>query len=291
MYIKQAEEKRGKTLAVFFPKRFPIEHLAELKSSMSTYLWSCNYLNNPMPDEAQTFKLSNLGFWCGDRKVLDGKITEAASYRNRFTILDPAVMDTDESDYSAFVTVGMDSEWNIFLEEIVREKIVGNDPILNLLFEIRDRWSSLKVGIEATAFQKSLIFGFKAQCRERVEYFKVTELTPSTKVSKRARIRGFEPFVSGGRVFLKVKDGTDLTLPAKELYYALERGHDVLADEMLRFPLGSSDDCIDALAHLPALAFPRVLPAKKKVHAENTFGAFQEILKSRRQRVRTLTPT
>lgn len=290
-FIRKAfEVRKGKTI-MFFPKRFPLEHLEELKDSMSRYLWSCNYLNDPMPSEAQTFKLADFGFWCGDRKVVGGAITEANSYRNRFTILDPAILDTDQSDWSAFVTTGMDSEWNMFIEEVVRDKIVGNEPILRLLFEIRERWNSIKTGIEGVAFQKSLIFGFKAMCRERGEYFKVTELTPSTKVSKPARIRGFEPFVSGHRVFLKVKDGTDLTLPPEELYYALVEGQDVLADEMLRFPIGPTRDCIDALAHLPALAFPHVASKPKKVHAENTFGAFQELLKHRKQRVTRLTPT
>jgi phage terminase large subunit-like protein len=290
MYIRKAVWKDDDTgkMTYFFPSRFSKEHLEELRANMSTYLWSCNYLNDPMPDEAVTFKISDLGFFTDEFRVMDGKIYPMQSRRTCFLLLDPSISDSDRSDWCAFVVASLDSDWNIFIETVYRDRIVGNEEILSLLFEFWKEWSPAKTGIEDVCFQKSLLPGFKKLCRDRGVRFKVYGLTPSNRRSKPMRIRGFEPFVAGGKVHLRVAEKTDLTQSPKDLYFALVKDQDALAEEMQRFPVGATDDCLDALAYLPELAFP-AKAAPKPEPVQDPFVGLLPLLKKRRGRNLLLT--
>lgn len=288
-FIREAVWMEEGKQKFFFPARFSKEHLEELRANMSAYLWSCNYLNNPMPDETQTFKLSDFGFFNETSYVVDGVVSPLSPRRNAFLLLDPAIKDTERSDWSAFVVASLDPNWNIFVEEVHRDRIVGNEGILETLFELWKKWSPVKTGIEDAVFQSSLLAGFKKFCRDRGVFFKVYPLKANTKRSKPMRIRGFEPFVAGGRVFFRVADKTDLTQSPRELYFALVKDQDVLADEMLRFPLGATDDCVDALAYLPELAFPASAGTPVEKRIPDPFVGLLATLKKRRGRNLLLT--
>lgn len=254
---------------LYFPTRLTETFLKKMQRSMSRNNYSCQYRNNPLPDEDRIFKLSKLGFFWVDstgkgKRVLHGYIDDMPTIFNKFTAMDPSVGETNDSDFTAIVTNAVDFEANMYCWDVVRERIAGNDAILQRLMQTYQQHRPLRVGIESVVFSKSLYWGFQKLARQMNLWFPIEKLQPSTRISKDLRIQGFEPFVTGGRFFLRVAPQTDLTASSEELYYALLPGQDILADEMLRFPKGSTDDCLDAQAYMPQLIFPANVPANPK---------------------------
>jgi len=279
--VRKAINHHGK---VYFPTRFSKKYLDTLRheSNMSIYTFSCQYLNDPQPDEEQIFRLKDFGFFHSTHRVWHGVMQPMPRMMNFFTTCDPSRGESMDSDWTAFDTNGVDSEYNMYVWEVLREHLVGNEPIIQRLFEVQERYKPIRIGIESVMFQKSLYHGFVRAARSAGKWFHVEPLTPDTRMSKPLRLRGLQPFVSNGQVFLRVKEGTDLTLPPEELYYQLVPGSDVLAYEMLSFPIGGTDDCLDAQAYMPQLIFPAG-PEPKVEPAPDSMAVFQHLVQQRRR--------
>lgn len=294
MYIKKAFEQGGKK--VFFPSRFTVEYLDNLRkaSNMTPYQFSCQYLNDPMPDEESIFKLSRLGWFYADKdgrgkRQMAGVTSDLPPILYKFTTIDPSMGETDRSDYTAIITVAVDSEWNIYIWEVLRDRLKPEEILLQM-FDVHKRMNPFRMGMESVAFQRMLIWGFERMAETRGDWFYVEPLKTDNTVSKQLRIRGFEPFVTGRKVFLRVRENNDLTQHFTEMYQSLESGQDALVDEMSRFPLGTSDDCLDALAYTPQLIFPAGQPPPEPVHPRS-FRALVERFKNRSHSQKlTLTP-
>lgn len=277
MLVRRAYNKRR--TKVYFPKRFPVSYLDSLQeeSNMSRAHFSAQFLNDPLPEETQIFKLKHLGFYNSKQCVMRGNVRPMPRLFHKFTVLDPSRGESDESDWSAFVTAAVDQNWNIFVWDVFRDRLVGNEPIIEKMFELHERYKPLRFGVESVLFQKSIYWGFRRACRTKGKWFHVQTLDTDNKVSKDWRIGGFEPFVTGNTVYLRVQDGIDLTLPNDELYYAVVDGQDALIDEMLRFPKAQTKDCLDALAYMPQL----IHPARDTAPEEPPDGMTFDMLKER----------
>lgn len=288
MLIRKAITKKGK---VYFPTRFSAKYLERLRkdSKMSNYVFSCQYLNDPMPEEDQIFKLRNFGFFNStQRRTPTGEILPMPELTNKFTTVDPSLGETDTSDYTAIITNGCDAERNMYCWDVVRERLVGNEAILEEMFRVWAKYKPYRFGIEAVQFQKSLVWGFQKFARDRDQWFHIQPLKTDNTITKDLRIRGFEPFVSGHKFYLRVKEEIDLTLSPLDLYYGLVDGQDVLADEMLRFPLAATKDCIDAQAYMPQLVYPAGEPKKEKKPKGMTFDALRKRMTRARKGVLSL---
>ena len=281
MLIRRAYNK--KRTKVYFPTRFPVAYLDSLQeeSNMSKSHFSAQFLNDPLPEADQVFKLSNMGFYHSTHRVMKGIIRPMPKLFHKFTVLDPSRGESHDSDWSAFVTTAVDTEWNIYGWDVFRDRMIGNEPIIEKMFEIHELHKPLRFGVESVLFQKSIVWGFKRACRVKGKWFHVQPLETDNKISKDWRISGFEPFVTGNTVYLRVEEGTDLTLPNEELYYALVEGQDVLADEMLRFPRAQTKDCLDALAYMPQLIHPARDTTPQDPPDAMTFGMLKERLARR----------
>ena len=276
MLIRRAYNK--KRTSVYFPSRFSVSYLDDLQetSNMSRSHFSAQYLNDPLPEGDQVFKLKHFGFYNSTECVIGRVVRKLPKLFHKFTVLDPSRGETDDSDWSAFVTVAVDTDWNMFVWDVYRDRLIGNEPIIDKMFEIHKTHKPIRFGVESVLFQKSIVWGFKRACRARGIWFHVKALDTDTKVSKDWRISGFEPFVTNETVYLRVRDGIDLTVPKEQLYHALVDGQDALADEMLRFPRAQTKDCIDALSYMPQLIHPARGEAPKDPPDGLTFKALKD---------------
>src|SRR5690606_27808750 len=257
--------------------------LTDVAAKMTRYHFSCQYLNDPLPDDDVIFPLRSLNFFdpsVGLRRRGE-EVLEMPKILYHFVTLDPSLGEHADSDWSAFVIIAVDAEWNLYLPEVYRDRI-QNEGIIEQMFRIHQVYAPMRFGVEAIAFQKSIIWGFEQACRQRGVWFHVEELRTDNQITKEMRIRGFQPFWKAGKVYCAVEPGTDLTLPRQELYHFLLKGQDVLVDEALRFPLGATKDCIDALAYAPQLVFPAGPPQTDTTPKPGSFGHLISQLKKDR---------
>lgn len=256
--IREGYDRSGN---VFFPGRFTKEYLDHLSRTMSRDKFNCQYMNNPVPDESAIFKITKLGWFYADENgcgevVTQGRRSFLPQMLNYFVLVDPSIGEHADSDYTAIVTVAVDSQRNIYVWEVIREHLVGNDAIIEKLFDVQARYKPFRIGIEDISYQKSLLYGFEQRARESGKWFLIEPLKAGNRISKDMRIAGLEPFVNQGRVYVRVRQGTDLSQDTEHLYHAAVKGVDTLLDEMIRFPKAMTKDAVDALSYAPQLIFP-----------------------------------
>jgi hypothetical protein len=315
-YKKLVREAYRGNKYVFFPSRFSKESLMRMKKTeqIDDYFFSCQWLNNPRPAGTEVFKWDCIGFFDpdainftgydlqrrGEEKglvVQNGEVRPLPQMMNYFVTVDPSIGEKADSAYTAIVVCGVDSAWNMYIWEVLRKQIgleegpSGQDPvskIVEMLFEVYNTYHPFRIGVESVAWQKSIVWGFDKAARERGQWFYVDQLQTDTQISKDMRIRGFEPFVTGRKLHLRVRENTNLTAKSEDLYHALPSGDDpggsidVLADEVIRFPLGATKDCIDATAYFPQVIFPAGEPPKPK-RDPKSFGVFLDRLRERKR--------
>jgi len=123
------------------------------------------------------------------------------------------------------------------------------------MFLTHETFGVYRMGVEEFGFQRALASGFNRRARELGKYFRVELLKGDTTKSKIERISGFQPYCVAGKVFMRVSEGIDLTMDRDLLFHSLVEGQDTLLDELVRFPGGTTVDCLDALAYAPQLVF------------------------------------
>ena len=229
---KKQEFVKGEIL---WPEKYSLKDLSEVRRKMGPYNFSSQYMNECIPKGDSDFKREWFSYYeAADIKGVD---------MNRYTLIDPAISLEKDADFTAMITIGVDSNSNIYILDILREK-VKVDGIIKAIFQQHERWHPQAIGLEEVAFQTALRYSLKKEMEERKRFLNIVELKPHGR-NKEARIRGLQPLYANGKV-----------LHNRDLIYNI-----YLEDELLRFPHGKHDDIIDAVAY----ALDLIHPAVKKV--------------------------
>jgi len=216
-------------LDLLWPGKFTRKILQNLRTEKGPYEFGAQYMNDPVPSDAAKFKPS----WM--KTVLEDelKVREITYY----TMVDPAIGQLKTSDNTAIVTIGVDQWNNWFIVNIIWGKMLPNETI-NMIFANWEHYQPRKIGIEMTAYQKSLQYALVDEMRRRNIYIPIVELKADR--SKAERIEGLVPRYANGSIY--------------HLFQCPYR--EQLEDELVRFPRGRHDDIIDALAYGMQIAAP-----------------------------------
>lgn len=205
-----------------FPEKFNHQYIQELRGDQGSFIFSCQYLNNPVDDESSKFKKSWIRY--EQPQVLEGK--------QLFTTLsvDRAYSLQKTADYTGFTVRSVDQEnyWHI---RHARRARMTEGEIINQIFELRKHFKVDRVGIEQLAFNSTIKPVLDEEMRRRNEFFDVVEL--KGKNSKVSRIEGLVPRFETGSICFTGEPLEFLDLE----------------DELLRFPVAEHDDLADSLAY------------------------------------------
>lgn len=223
--------------SLFFPRRLNKEFLDAQRKSQGAYLFSVLYQNSPTSNEDAIFKKENFRYWEGDRfPEQDGK----RIFLNLYILIDRAFSSADSADYTGCVLAGVSCSGNIYVLEAERHKFGLNEMLLLIMGWV-DKYGAervRKVGIETINWEE-----IEPQIRmfmlKKNKFFICERLLPEGKKSKDLRIRSaLEARIANKTVFFK-------------------KGMVDLEDELIRFPVGTHDDLIDALAYVvPFMTVP-----------------------------------
>ena len=252
IFIRQAYNPDG---SLFFPKILPQEELERLRLSMGNYLFSCNYLNNPVDKDHAKFKQEWIKYYVDKKKKPTDMLCPQLAEMNIYTTLDPAISERIEGDFSGFITVGVDSDNNKFVLETKRLK-VNPFELINEVFEVYKRFKPLSIGIEMAVFQKVLKYWLMIEMQKRNIYLPIVELKSEQK-SKEYRISGLQPMFEFGSIYIN---------PSMR----------ELEDELLTFPLMRHDDLIDPLAYQVPMWSPPVKHEVKTI-GKGTFAWYMKL--------------
>jgi predicted phage terminase large subunit-like protein len=214
---------------LLFPERLTPEFLEEQKKGQGNYIFSCQYMNNPVDDETATFKQSYF-------KSINWDLVKDRPI-NWFLAVDPS-MEGPYSDYAAFVLCGMDHMQELYVRQIHRAKM-NYSEIIDLMFDWYIKYKPRSIALETIATQKNIQYMLNNEQKNRGIWLPVKEIKSRT-ASKESRIEALAPYYEFGRIH-HINESNQIS----ELEY-----------ELLHFPKGSHDDVIDALATILEIASP-----------------------------------
>lgn len=238
--------------------RLSKKDLDELRIDLGEYNFAGQYLQEPIPLGGGEFKPEWLQYY-----------TQAKpKTMNIYIMCDPSGGDElnkkkkKTSDWTAFVVVGLGTDNNYYLLDIVRDRLNPTERV-EMLFVLHRKWNELggkppKVGYEKYGMQGDLHYIKKHQTDENYR-FPIIELGGS--MMKEERIRRLIPDMQRGLWYF----------PAALQYRDSEgRLFDLIKElvdgEFASFPRARHDDMSDALARIKDMSpvFPRQV--KKQVY-------------------------
>ena len=141
------------------------------------------------------------------------------------TTVDLATSTKESADYTVVCTIGVDKNQNIFVLDLVRQKLEAPD-VLKLLEVVYEKWLPSLIGVESAGYQLSFIQMAKRQTALPIVKLKADK-------DKFSRALPLSAKMESGIVYY----------PVDSMWYS------DLEKEMLQFPAGEHDDQVDALAY------------------------------------------
>jgi predicted phage terminase large subunit-like protein len=214
------------------PVLFSRERLLEKRREMGGYVFSSQMLLDPTADRAQGFRYEWLRFY-QPRGDFTGM--------NKYLLVDPASEKKKTSDYTAMMVVGLGSDQNYYVLDMVRDRL--NLPQRgDAVFALHRRWKPLGVGYEKYGMMADVEYLKERMDRESY-HFGITELGGQTP--KNDRIRRLVPVCEAGRLWLPQSlHKVDYEGRLVDLVQAF------IEEEYKAFPVGVHDDMLDTLARI-----------------------------------------
>lgn len=230
---------------ILWPERFDkgyfIVRRNEFTEQGMSDVYSQEYLNEPIDESVALIKRSDL------LSITD----EDKDKRLRYYITaDLAVSESQKSDYTVFVIAGVDSDRLIHVKRIIRERMDALE-IAQTIFLLDEIYDPEAIGIEKMLVSQTLGPFIREMMREKNQYPNIIPLSHEGK-DKVQRFKNMQ-----GR------------LRAKTVKF--DKGADwypVFEDEILKFPRGTKDDQVDALAYLGKL-LDKIIQAQTEKEAED----------------------
>lgn len=209
----------------------PDEKLKELRRLMGPYTFGAQMMQNPIADERQGFKYEWL-MW-HDAEDRHGF--------NVYLIVDPANAKKKNSDYTAMMVIGLGSDENYYVLDMVRDRLNLTERS-HLVFNLHRKWRPNGVGYEHYGMQADIQY-LKEQMKKNSYHFQITELKGG--LSKVDRIRRLIPLFETRRIYFPVSlHRTDFEGKTRDLVA------EFVEQEYKCFPAAVHDDVLDALSRL-----------------------------------------
>jgi hypothetical protein len=224
-----------------FPERLGWKSLAQIRTEVGEYMFSCLYMNNPRNAEVQDFNIDDLRF-CELRETERGEVvilfdSEGREFRryylNQLEIygtVDLAAAETSSSDRNAIAVVGICPTGEAVVLESWAKRCTPIDLMTHIFF-LHRRFGPTKWGIEDTAYQKAYKYFVRDYADREDIYLNVVPVSvPRGGGGKhKPHIRGLQPIAATHRLYVQAT-------------------HHILRNELADYPLGEHDDAADALA-------------------------------------------
>lgn len=219
------------------PARYDIKKLLRIKAqNKGGRWWSALYQQNPVPDDGAYFTRDQF------KRQSIPRIRDA----NVFIAFDFAISEKKQNDYTVGSVGLQDADDMLHVAEVLRFKSGDAFFIVEAILNLAARWysPSLILGFEDGQIYRAIEALLRKRMRERKLYVAVEVLKPIT--DKMARARVLQGRMQQGMVSFN------------------EQGdwYDAVRQEMLRFPAGIHDDCVDSLAWMSQLVVGRNAPRR-----------------------------
>jgi len=221
------------------PERYDLRQLTQIKTTISPRFWSALYQQNPVPDDGAYFLKEYF------RRAALPALTRA----HVFIAWDFAISEKKQNDYTVGTVLSHDENDVLHVAEQIRFKSGDGLFICDAILALSKKWYTpgQQLGFEDGQIYRAIESLLKKRMQEQRHYPSIQVLKPIT--DKLARARPLQGRMQQGMVsFSNVDDGW----------------YDICRLEMLRFPAGAHDDCVDSVSWACQMAIGRQPPQKIK---------------------------
>ena len=216
------------------PQRYTLNMLMRKKNTSTKEEWNALYQQNPVPDDGDFFTRSDLRFV----PSLPGKPSDYTY----FSAWDLAITEKQASDWTVGVVGALSAEADLYIVDMVRFRSGDPRRICEAAKHFARRYPLFVFGMEDTQIKKTLWpLMLDALRKERMHIGIDENLKPVT--DKLVRANPLRALTQHG-----------------QLYFVDQPFAQKAVDEMLRFPKGTHDDIVDALAWLARMSKSVPLP-------------------------------
>jgi len=198
-------------------------------------LWLMEMMCQIIDEENAVFKRSD---FCYIQKEEALKLS-----RYTYTLCDLALTQNARSDYTAFVTIGLSEENDIFVLDVTAGKwSAKTDKIGRELYALYEREKPIRIGIENKAGVEGFFFVLDTLAKENGSYLPLDEIKASNVPdAKFKRISALQPLFRAKKIHF-----------CEGIEFLSE-----LEEELLTFPRSKHDDLVDALSYLQNYTFKK----------------------------------
>lgn len=210
---------------LYFPARITQKFLDDIKAEQGTYIFSCQYMLEPIDDSMRDFQRHWFN-WFRHKEAQD--VYDRCL--NLYVVTDFAISLAKRADYTVIMLIGETFDRKLYVLEYERKRMNPLETI-QLLFDtcIKHKKRLRKVQIESVSFQTAMMYLIKNEQRRRGLRLPLLETKPRKK--KEERIKLTIPLFERGEVFLR----EDM----QELY-----------DELINLGSWEHDDLADAFSNI-----------------------------------------
>ncbi|RDE25139.1 hypothetical protein DV711_06175 [Motiliproteus coralliicola] len=244
------------------PERYDEAALNRIRDAVGSRVWSALYQQNPVPDEGDYFTKDMIYRY-------DINDLPAISDMRFYTAWDLAIGKNESNDYSVGITVGIDRQRKLWVVDIRRGRW-NSKEIVDQILDCWDVWRSEKTGIEKGHIEMAIGPYLEEEIVRRGYTAFFYEGLPPGRRDKALRARPIQGMMQRGMVLFRQR---------------CDRAQELI-NELLRFPNGTHDDQVDALAWIGQMiqdmGVVRLAPPPKAKSWKDKLGAFVGGSKSER---------
>jgi len=236
-----------------FPEEFSMSKLERWRKRLGSYLYSCQFLNNPAAPENADFHESDLRFMRLDEnsegdlvikhEVFEGVVIGDVKVRQlaKCIITDPNHSGAQGRCRHSIQVIGLSAEGRYY-HLGSWAKAVNTDTYLGELYKMADMWGMNKLGIETVAAQKYLAYHINFRNKLEGRNLKILEL--------KGEVDGPDGSLTRNKEF-RIRNVLSPIFESNRFY--TQRRFTDFRGEFTTFPKGKFCDILDTLAYAPQL--------------------------------------
>ena len=249
--------------SLFFPEVLSKKYLNHRRISQGSYIWSCQYQNEPVDDENAVFHKDWIKYYNDDIITPEFKLG-----LNKYLHIDPARSKLASGDYTGLVVSGVDINDDVYVLEAKKLKITEK-VWLDTVLDYAVRYNVKSILLEQNVFQSTLKYMLEEEMKKRDIHFRIEKVEHTWQENKQDRIRTLQP-----RFELNSIEG--MTRGRILISKSMRN----LEDELIRFPKGQHEDILDSLSFGVRFWKPATIEVEEK---EEEYMTIDAILQQYRQ--------
>lgn len=222
------------------PERYDTRMMLNIKRNFiaggQKRIWDALYQQNPTPDDGNFFTKEMFSYYGSAPDRRDLYVYQAWDF---------AISTGKESDYTVGTCIGVDHRDNVYVLDVRRFRSSDSFMIVDTILDFAQTYDADALGFEDGQIWKAIESQFVKRCDERRHFPSHEVLKPLT--DKMVRANPLRGRMQLGKVFF------DKNAP---WFSAVHK-------EMLYFPAGKHDDCVDSLSWAIRLTLSRLAPRQK----------------------------